>query len=150
MSSTHIASSYNWVDYIRCEGIIEIVYNASLITRLLPNIPPDARKVRILDVTYDNTADITSTVTCAFIIPSLNLIIPMVVINGSGSIIQPRTLLLTSSIPNNLQFQFGIYDPTTKSLNPTLPLAGILSFTIEISRDEDSRRLCYGIRNTPN
>jgi hypothetical protein len=151
MSSPHIASSYNWVDYIRCETVIKFVNNTNIITHMIPNVPSDARKIRILDVTYENLTDLADNYTSVLIIPALNLTIPLVITAGSGSMIQPRTLLLNSPFPNALQFQFGLYNITTQSIDPNsnANFAGNLSFTIEIVRDEDSRRLCHGIRNTP-
>lgn len=151
MSSAHTASNYNWIDFIRCETVIKFVNNTNVITQMIPNVPYDARKIRILDVTYENLTDLADNYTSVLIIPAFNLTIPLVITAGSGSMIQPRTLLLNSPFPSALQFQFGLYNIATQSIdpNPGINFAGILSFTIEISRDEDSRRLCHGIRNTP-
>jgi hypothetical protein len=139
-------STYNWTDFWRTEGVIQGITNQNIYKKVFTGIPYDARKLKIINVQYDALNNFTNM--AALYIPSLNLSIPFSVVAGSGNMVTPVTLLLNSPFPVPFEFQLFAYNSST--IDPTIDVTGILSFTFEIIRDEDSRRLCHGIRNTPN
>jgi hypothetical protein len=144
---------YNAIDFISSQSIIRAVPNNSLMTVQIMPVPYNARKIKIKEINYycPNT---TVNGVMALIIPNLNLNIPFHIGNGNGSTVIERDLLLTSSLSNSLTFQVVIYRVDNNGNliidngnnlpvygSGVLSASGIISFTIDIYRDQDSKNI---------